>query len=60
MKHRGIAFACCLALAAGARAVLATRPRERIAQALTPGAMRIPARGLTAEQIEALADFLHE
>ena len=42
------------------RAVLATRSRQRIVEALSVGAMRVHASGLDAGQIEALADYLKQ
>lgn len=40
------------------RSVLASRPRQRIVEALTHGVMRAQARGLSASQIEELARYL--
>ena len=40
------------------RAVLATRSRQRIVDALATGAMKAQAQGLSAEQIEEMASYL--
>ncbi len=42
------------------RALIATRPRPRIVEALTTGIMRAQADGLTPKEIDGLAEYLHE
>lgn len=41
------------------RALLATRPKARIVAALATGIMRAQADGLTAKEIDGLAEYLH-